>query len=169
MLKLSCRVSCLVSRELNYFQYGSWNTGTVVLNRFHKGCICTMPLSTTQSESTRQKFLKNYCSLIYLKKKKNSLSSYYLRTFWPKALLPGFIGPGVREQSEPWEIHAYSTRLQWNILERRGLSPFTPSPSSFPHPKLDPRLIPRKGWQSRNAKKNKRIPHFRVPRRCPII
>lgn len=68
MLKLSCRVSCLVSRELNYFQYGSWNTGTVVLNRFHKGCICTMPLSTTQSESTRQKFLK-YCSLIYLKKK----------------------------------------------------------------------------------------------------
>lgn len=71
-------------------------------------------------------------------KKKFSLSSYYLQTFWPKALFPGFIGPGVREQSKPWEMHACSTGLQWNVLKRRGLSPFTLSPSSFPHPKLDP-------------------------------
>lgn len=63
MLKLSCWVSCLVSRELNYFQYGFWNTSTVVLNGFHKGCIYTMPLSTTRSESTRQKILKNFTHL----------------------------------------------------------------------------------------------------------
>lgn len=45
----------------------------MVLNCIHKGCIYTMPLSTTQSDSTRQKFLKNYCSLVYSKKNLSEL------------------------------------------------------------------------------------------------
>lgn len=169
VLKLSCWVSCLVSRELNYFQSGSWNTGTVVLSRIHKGCIYTMPLSTTQSDSTRQKFLKNYCSLVYSKK---ILAELILSADILAKGPPSLFYRAWRQRTE-WTLRnaclLYRTSVECSEEEGsfsiHSITLFIPPPQARPLESL----LKGKRWQNKDAKKNKRIPHFQVPRRCPII
>lgn len=135
-------VSPLVTRSSIILKW-TWAVGTTILTHIHKVCTYTNPLSMIRSKGMRWKIFFQFLFAHLFKKL--SVNSYYLQTLQPKTFLPGFIGPGLREQSGPWNVHVDYTWRQQDVQGESASYSLTltipiRSRAFKPNPLLTPRI-----------------------------